>query len=327
MTYRCIFQPLSRGLDPGKLLLLCLVIGALLISCSGYQVKGDRSRGVYHRVKKGETLSAIARAYHINLQELAEINNISKPDQIEEDSVIFIPDADQVVDDVITAARSQSPPAVPVYDAAEPESKARGAAPLRKEPPKREKPPEPVPKKERPRAEGPAKEPAATTRVEERDLGAAGSPAKTTGGDVVAPGTIKKEGPAKGEEIRFEKDRFIWPVMGKVISRFGIQPDKTNFNGIRISAASETAVRAAAAGKVINSLYLKNYGETIIIEHDDNYATVYTHLGVRTVQKDVSVKKGDRIAFLGKADDKGEPYLIFEIRHKSKARNPLFFLP
>ncbi len=38
-------------------------------------------------------------------------------------------------------------------------------------------------------------------------------------------------------------------------------------------------------------------------------------------------KKGDRIAFLGKADDQEEPYLHFEIRHKNKARNPLFFLP
>ena len=95
-----------------------LLIGAMLLSCSGYPVRSDRSRGVYHRVKSGETLSAIARAYHVKLQDLAEINNISKPDQIETDSVIYIPDASQVVDDVITAARSQAPPVqMPVYDA------------------------------------------------------------------------------------------------------------------------------------------------------------------------------------------------------------------
>ena len=46
-----------------------------------------------------------------------------------------------------------------------------------------------------------------------------------------------------------------------------------------------------------------------------------------TVRGEVRVKKGDRIAFLGKAADRGEPYLYFEIRHKNKARNPLFFLP
>ena len=58
-----------------------------------------------------------------------------------------------------------------------------------------------------------------------------------------------------------------------------------------------------------------------------HYATVYTHLETRTVRGDTRVKKGDRIAFLGKADNQEEPYLHFEIRYKNKARNPLFFLP
>ena len=128
-----------------------LLIGAMLLSCSGYPVRSDRPRGVYHRVKSGETLSAIARAYHVKLQDLAEINNISKPDQIETDSVIFIPDANQVVDDVMTAARSQAPRVeMPVYDATDTETKtAKAPAVPRKEPPKKETVTEPTKQREK----------------------------------------------------------------------------------------------------------------------------------------------------------------------------------
>jgi lipoprotein NlpD len=99
------------------------------------------------------------------------------------------------------------------------------------------------------------------------------------------------------------------------------------YNGIRIAAGEGTAVQAAANGHVIFSGPLKDYGETIIIQHEDQYATVYTRLGIRAVRGETRVKKGDRIAFLGKGEDQVEPYLHFEIRYKNKARNPLFFLP
>ena len=99
------------------------------------------------------------------------------------------------------------------------------------------------------------------------------------------------------------------------------------FNGIRIAADEGTPVQAAADGVVIFSAPLKDYGETIIIQHEDHYATVYAHLGIRTVRGEVKVKKGGRIAFIGKAAAKEEAALHFEIRHNNKARNPLFFLP
>ena len=136
-----------------------------------------------------------------------------------------------------------------------------------------------------------------------------------------------KQDTGEREGIQFDKKRFIWPVKGKVVSQFGIQPNRMSFNGIRIAAGEGTAVQAAAGGSVIFSALLKDYGETIIIKHDDYYATVYTHLGIRTVREETQIKKGDRIAFLGKADGREEPYLHFEIRYKNKARNPLFFLP
>lgn len=328
MTDRRCFWVFSRSIVVWKLLSL-LLIGVTIVSCSGYQVRSERSRGVYHRVKSGETLYAIAKAYHIKLQDLAEINNISKADQIETDSVIFIPDASQIVDDVMTAARAQVPPVqLPVFDPPATETKTTVApATPRKELPKKETVTEPAKRREKAPVEAMVKGRTTIPRTPEREGVAPGIPVKPESAETVDLAVKKKEIVEKPDEIQFDKDRFIWPVKGRVISQFGIQANKMNFNGIRIAAAEEAAVQAAAAGTVIFSAPLKDYGETIIIKHEDNYATVYTHLGTRTVRGEVRVKKGDRIAFVGKTGDRGEPYLYFEIRHKNKARNPLFFLP
>jgi lipoprotein NlpD len=309
--------------------------GLLILSCSGYNVRSDRPRGVYHRVKSGETLPIIARAYRVDLQELAEINNIDNPDRIEMDSIIFIPDAHQVVDDVMTTARTQPPTAVPGDDKksstiprvlSKPENRNKEKV---LQPGKRlEVSPAEV-KRDRPEPSG----------VSERDSAARKASAKpekeeiarifsTPDNEKIADQPVNMKGnDGKADQIQFDKKRFIWPVRGKVVSHFGIQPNRMYFNGIRIAASEGTAVQAAADGHVIFSAYLKDYGETIIIQHEGPYATVYTHLGIRTVRVESRIKKGDRIAFLGRGDAQEEPYLNFEIRHNNKARNPLFFLP
>jgi len=132
---------------------------------------------------------------------------------------------------------------------------------------------------------------------------------------------------AEADKIKFDKDRFVWPVKGKVRAKFGIQPNGMYYNGIKIAAKESAPVSAAANGIVIFSGPLKDYGDTIIIKHEDNYATVYTNLNNRFVKVDDTVKKGSRIAILGKSQKKGEGLLSFEIRYKNKARNPVFFLP
>ena len=120
---------------------------------------------------------------------------------------------------------------------------------------------------------------------------------------------------------------FIWPVRGSVTTSFGIQPNKTYNNWIKIVSPAKTKVKAAASGTVIFSSQLKNYGETVIIRHKDNLATVYTHLKKRYVKTDQNIKKGETIAIVGETDDTGNAYINFEIRLQGKARNPLFFLP
>ncbi len=52
--------------------------------------------GVYHTVKRGENLFRISKAYGVDLQEIAEINDIDDTSKIKEGQRIFIPGAKEI---------------------------------------------------------------------------------------------------------------------------------------------------------------------------------------------------------------------------------------
>jgi len=309
-----------------------LVITVFLASCSAPSsyIQKEPAKGIYHRVKKGETFWSIARAYHVKIQDLAEANNINNPGLIEEGSVVFIPDANQVIDDVITSAKTMN---------AETKSavKSDSAAKVKPSPENNDG------KNIRSSTEGSkdkdsdkkalppvvASEKAKLVKVTPREDATAteSTPVRKPAGEKLERKSKAKSAVEEKEEIQFEKKRFVWPVRGSVKTRFGIQPNKTYHNWIKIVSVAGTQVKAAANGIVIFSAQLKDYGETIIIRHEDSYATVYTHLKKRYVKTDQNLKKGDVIAFIGETDEAGDVYMNFEVRLHGKARNPLFFLP
>jgi lipoprotein NlpD len=51
--------------------------------------------GIYHTVRHNEALSEIAKAYNVDLQYLAEVNNLRPPYSIKADTRIFVPGASQ----------------------------------------------------------------------------------------------------------------------------------------------------------------------------------------------------------------------------------------
>lgn len=56
------------------------------------------SHGVYHEVGKGQTLWRIAKTYNVDLQDIAEANNITDTRQVEAGQKIFIPGAERVLE-------------------------------------------------------------------------------------------------------------------------------------------------------------------------------------------------------------------------------------
>jgi lipoprotein NlpD len=298
---------------------------SLILSCFRPQVQKTQAMGVYHLVKKNETVLMIADAYHVQLRNLAKMNNITDLNTIKEGSVIFIPDANHVIDDVSANVKNMNA-------TANPSAKNNGSDNFRN-----------LAKKDGGRKENAVTEVPAVaagkaapsivtspkthqTQVvpHEELLPSEVIPAQKMPGEKIEP---KSKVKLLMEEMPIDKKRFIWPVRGTVKTGFGIQPNKTFHNWIKIVSPAGTKIKAAESGTVIFSSNLKNYGETIIIRHKENFATVYTHLKKRYVRMDQNVKKGETIALLGEKDDVGNAYMNFEIRVKGKAHNPLLLLP
>jgi lipoprotein NlpD len=315
-------EKIKPALASGFFIFLVLL---LILSCFSPQIQKMKTKGVYHRVKINETVRMIARAYHVKLQDIVEMNKITDLDSVKEGAIIFIPNVNQVIDDVATnvntinaAADIKAKKDIPGNDKSLTEKDAG-----KKRKTATEAPPAADEKKSSSDVKFPKiQQPKISVREPSRpveDIMAQTLPDEKS--------ESKSETKTLGEKIKIDKKMFIWPVRGRVTTRFGIQPNKTFNNWIKIVSPAKTKVRAAASGTVIFSSQLKNYGETVIIRHRDNLATVYTHLKKRYVKTDQNIKRGETIAIVGETDDTGNAYINFEIRLQGKARNPILFLP
>lgn len=117
----------------------------------------------------------------------------------------------------------------------------------------------------------------------------------------------------------------VWPVEGQVVAEFGVRKG-VQHNGISIEAAEGAPVMAVQDGKVGHVGSIPGYGNVILIEHPNRLVSVYAHLKDMKVPPGTAVKQGAIIATVGSTGRASQPQLYFEIRSKSKPRNPLFFL-
>ncbi len=121
--------------------------------------------------------------------------------------------------------------------------------------------------------------------------------------------------------------QFQWPVStGVVSSGFGIRNGAMH-DGVDIAAPAGTPVYAADSGVVIFSGTLHGYGNTVIIRHDADYATVYGHNQRNLVSEGVRVARGQEIGEIGRSGRTTGANLHFEVRRDNVARDPLAYLP
>ena len=123
-------------------------------------------------------------------------------------------------------------------------------------------------------------------------------------------------------------DSFVWPIRGHVISAFGSDVDRVRNKGIDIRADLGANVMASRAGRVVYSdSHLKGFGKTIILDHGDNYQTVYSYNSDILVNVGDPVRQNDVIARVGRTGRAKEPSLHFEIRKDGEPQNPAYYLP
>jgi murein DD-endopeptidase MepM/ murein hydrolase activator NlpD len=129
-----------------------------------------------------------------------------------------------------------------------------------------------------------------------------------------------------------KETRFIYPLMGEVISPFGwrVHPvlgERHHHNGIDFDVPTGTTVHAAAMGSVYIVGEKEGYGTWVVLEHEDGYYTAYGHLSEVFVNEGQFVEMGQPIAESGNTGISSGPHLHFEIRHGEFPVDPLRYLP
>jgi murein DD-endopeptidase MepM/ murein hydrolase activator NlpD len=121
------------------------------------------------------------------------------------------------------------------------------------------------------------------------------------------------------------KDEFAWPLKGKVIAYFNDPKGDAVNRGIDIETQEGEMVKAVREGKVVLASYMNGYGQTVMVDHGDNFISVYAQNAKLLVELGSRVNKGDAIAQVGRSGKRA--FLHFELRKGVHATNPLYYLP
>ena len=120
---------------------------------------------------------------------------------------------------------------------------------------------------------------------------------------------------------------FVWPVEGRLISRFGAKGKGLHNDGINLAAPRGAPVQAAQAGVVAYAgNELRGFGNLLLIRHDKGLMSAYAHNEALLVKSGDTVRRGQTIARVGSSGSVDRPQLHFEIRKGREAVNPLRFL-
>ena len=123
------------------------------------------------------------------------------------------------------------------------------------------------------------------------------------------------------------RGRLPWPTEGRIIAAFGAQVHprfgtRTFRNGVDIEANEGRDVAAVYSGHVIYTGWFKGYGNLIILDHDNEYYTLYAHMAEIGIREGDDVRQGQRLGTVGDTGSLEGPRLYFEVRYQGKPQDP-----
>jgi murein DD-endopeptidase MepM/ murein hydrolase activator NlpD len=104
----------------------------------------------------------------------------------------------------------------------------------------------------------------------------------------------------------------------KVLRRF-----LGNHKGVDLSAPMGTDIYAAMDGQVLAAGRHKDYGNFVVLDHGNGVVTLYGHCNRNFVEDGEVVRRGQKIAEVGRTGKATGPHLHFELRLDGMPRNPL----
>jgi septal ring factor EnvC (AmiA/AmiB activator) len=128
-----------------------------------------------------------------------------------------------------------------------------------------------------------------------------------------------------------ERGKLPWPSDGELIVSFGKQKhprfDAYIFRkGIEIRSGQGSNIRAIYDGNVVYADWFKGYGLLMILEHGENYYSLYAHAEKLLAAVGDKVRKDQVIGQVGDTGFTGESSLYFEIRRGGEPIDPVRWL-
>ncbi|GGL67530.1 M23 family metallopeptidase [Wenxinia marina] len=240
---------------------------------------------IRHQVQRGETAYILARRYGVPVRTIAEWNGLGPDLAIREGQQLLIP-------------RGGTPAADLPVEVAQPEPGAGSVTPV---------PPSavvPLPDERVEPAAAPAPSGTATTPAPAAEPPAPAVPSPDLG----------------AQQTETREAQMVMPAAGSIIRDYAAGRNE----GIDIGASAGAPVRAADAGTVAAITTNTEGIDIVVIRHDGDLLTVYTHLDNLSVARGDRVSRGQQIG----AVRAGNPaFLHFEVRRGMESRDPTEYLP
>ena len=120
---------------------------------------------------------------------------------------------------------------------------------------------------------------------------------------------------------------FQWPYRGIIVARYGVDTYKLANRGINILGDIGDKVLAADYGIVEYANDIRGFGKVVIIKHKNGFTTSYAHLSKIAVKLGDIVNKGDYIGNIGDTGLVDKSELYFKISYRGRALDPIKLLP
>ena len=115
------------------------------------------------------------------------------------------------------------------------------------------------------------------------------------------------------------------PVRGELARRYGAPRGAAGMEakGVFIRTPEGQPVRAIARGHVVYADWMRGFGNLVIVDHGENYLSIYANNESLLKELGDAVAPGEAIATTGSSGGNEETGLYFEMRHLGRAFDPL----
>ena len=116
-------------------------------------------------------------------------------------------------------------------------------------------------------------------------------------------------------------ESYHYPYIGRITSRYGPRRGRAH-QGLDIGLKTGDPIYATFDGKVRLSKAAGDYGNLVIIRHNNGLETYYAHLSQRDVEVGDWVVAGQQIGLGGSTGRSTSPHLHYEVRYKGQSFDP-----